>query len=252
MWWPFTTEKTYKESDIFHGMTDWHAHILPGVDDGVQNMEDALSVLKNYERLGISRVWLTPHVMEDIPNETSHLREVFEELKQNYAAVKHHDEGAVPVELNLASENMLDSLFAKRIKDNDVLPIGKNHDHLLLETSYVQGPANMDSMIQSTLDAGYYPILAHPERYFYMHTKDYDRYREKYQVKYQMNIPALAGLYGPEPRRKAKKLLEYGFYDFVGTDIHGLRKLFAAITEYKIANKHLKMIKEIIETSASI
>ena len=73
--WPFTHKRTLEESGFFRGFTDWHCHILPGVDDGVQTMEEALRILAEYERLGVKAVWLTPHIMEDIPNTTGHLRE---------------------------------------------------------------------------------------------------------------------------------------------------------------------------------
>lgn len=247
-WWPFVSEKTYKESEMFEGMTDWHSHILPGVDDGVQNMEDALNVLKQYEHLKISDVWLTPHIMEDVPNETAHLKNVFDELQENYAKV-HRSSEYKPVSLHLASENMLDNLFMQRLKNKDFLPIGKNHDHLLIETSYVQAPNRMEDMIKGVQDAGYYPILAHPERYFYMHGQEYRKLHDELHVKFQMNIPSLAGLYGPEAKRRAKLILESGYYDFVGTDLHGLRKFFAAITEYKIAKKHLQIIQSIVENA---
>ena len=55
-------------------MTDWHSHILPGVDDGFKSLEDSLAVLDMYQEAGIREVWLTPHVMEDIPNTTDGLR----------------------------------------------------------------------------------------------------------------------------------------------------------------------------------
>ena len=79
--WPFKSVKTLKESGMFSGYVDWHSHILPGVDDGIRNMDDALKVLHNYEELGFRKVWLTPHVMEDYPNTTSSLRDRFAELR---------------------------------------------------------------------------------------------------------------------------------------------------------------------------
>ena len=104
--WPFRKKQTLEESGFFRGFTDWHCHILPGVDDGVQTMEEALQILAEYERLGIKEVWLTPHIMEDIPNTTQHLRERFKELQATYQG---------NVVLNLASENMLDRLFEERL-----------------------------------------------------------------------------------------------------------------------------------------
>ena len=54
--WPFRKQVSLKDSDIFRGFTDWHCHLLPGVDDGVQTMQESLQVLSLYEELGISEV----------------------------------------------------------------------------------------------------------------------------------------------------------------------------------------------------
>ena len=76
--WPFK-KKAPKigESGLMSGFTDWHSHILPGVDDGIRTLEDSLAALNRYEELGVKRVWLTPHIMEECCNTTDHLRERF-------------------------------------------------------------------------------------------------------------------------------------------------------------------------------
>ena len=83
--WPFRKRISLKDSGIFKNFTDCHSHILPGVDDGVQTMEEALEILRLYEELGIKSVWLTPHIMEDMPNTTLHLRERYAELQATYS-----------------------------------------------------------------------------------------------------------------------------------------------------------------------
>lgn len=70
--WPFRKKQTLEEKGFFRGFIDWHCHILPAVDDGVQTMGEALQILEEYERLGVKEVWLTPHIMEDMPNTTHH------------------------------------------------------------------------------------------------------------------------------------------------------------------------------------
>ena len=110
--WPFRKRIPLKDSGIFKNFTDCHSHILPGVDDGVQTMEEALEILRLYEELGIKSVWLTPHIMEDMPNTTLHLRERYAELQATYSG---------PIKLHLASENMLDNLFEERLEKNDLL-----------------------------------------------------------------------------------------------------------------------------------
>ena len=69
-----------RKSVSLAGMTDWHSHILPGVDDGVQTMAKSLEILSAYETMGIREVWLTPHIMEDVPNTTAMLQTRFKEL----------------------------------------------------------------------------------------------------------------------------------------------------------------------------
>ena len=66
-----------RDSGVLQGAADRHTHILFGVDDGIRTLEDALAVLAVEEAAGISDVWCTPHVMEDMPNTTKVLKERF-------------------------------------------------------------------------------------------------------------------------------------------------------------------------------
>ena len=47
-----------------NGFTDWHSHILPGVDDGVPDMETSLATLRAYEEMGVKRVLSLIHISE--------------------------------------------------------------------------------------------------------------------------------------------------------------------------------------------
>ncbi|MBO6248586.1 MAG: capsular biosynthesis protein, partial [Bacteroidales bacterium] len=82
--WPFTKHITIESSHFFEGFVDCHSHILPGVDDGVRHIDESLEILERYEEMGLRGVWFTPHIMEDIPNTPSDLRERFEALKSSY------------------------------------------------------------------------------------------------------------------------------------------------------------------------
>ncbi|MCF0206741.1 MAG: capsular biosynthesis protein, partial [Bacteroidales bacterium] len=179
--WPFSRKMLL--SGILAGSTDWHSHILPAVDDGVRTAEESLQILEAYEAQGVSKVWLTPHIMEDYPNTTQDLRTRFAELKSLYKG---------SVELCLASENMLDTLFVKRLQSDDLLPIGDEGRHLLVETSYFNPPMDLYGMLGELKSKGYTPVLAHPERYSYMTEKDYKRLAEM-NVVMQLNVGSLLG-----------------------------------------------------------
>lgn len=216
------SHNTLLDSGVFKGFVDYHSHILPGVDDGIRTMEDAIAVLRFYEKLGIAQVWCTPHIMEDIPNPTQRLKDRFNELCDEYNG---------PVILHLAAENMMDSLFKERLAAGDVLPFTDNWDHLLVETSYFNPPADMDRVLLDVMSAGYFPVLAHPERYVYMDTKEIDRLHGR-GVKFQLNIMSLAGAYGPQQQKMAQYLVKNGYYSFMGTDLHSLKNF-----EQRIQNK---------------
>ena len=208
--WLISNKTSVRESGLLDGFRDVHCHLLPAVDDGVRHADETMRILKAWASLGVSEVWLTPHVMEDIPNKPSELQGRFGQFTSLYAGT---------VTLHLAAEHMLDGLFAGRLAEDDVLPVGKEGDRLLVETSYYIPPINMEEMMERIRRQGYEPILAHPERYQYMDFADCRRWKDK-GVLLQLNVPSLVGAYGAEVQAKARKLLDGGMYDYCGTDTH--------------------------------
>lgn len=211
-WWPFQQKQTLAESGILRGMTDYHSHLLPGVDDGVQTVEESLEILRLYEQLGIREVWFTPHIMEDIPNTTAGLRSRFEQFQKCYTG---------NIRLHLAAEYMLDNLFKERLAHRDLLPIGEEGNHLLVETSYFNPPMDLYGMMEKIKSAGFIPVLAHPERYTYMGEKDYYRLKEA-GVMFQSNLPSLVGGYGNPVKKKVEELYSKAMINLYGTDTHTL------------------------------
>lgn len=198
------------ESGICQGLVDCHAHLLPGVDDGIQTLEDSLAVLAQYEALGFRELYCTPHIMEDCPNETERLKERFAQFTESYKG---------GIKLRLAAEYMVDRILFDRLSAKDLLPHGPSGDHLLIETSFYAAPTFFHQAVDQVKSIGLWPILAHPERYGYMDIHDYESLKEK-GVKFQLNIPSLLGKYGEDVYEKAKRIMDNGMYDFLGTDVH--------------------------------
>jgi len=200
---------------LLEGFTDHHSHILPGVDDGVKKMEVSLQVLEQYEQFGISELWCTPHIMEDIPNTTAGLKARFAELCEAY-------QGSII--LHLAAEYMMDGLFEERLEQGDILTLGMDGNQILVETSYFTPPMDMDNILSRIKRKGFFPVLAHPERYVYMDNKRYKELKEK-DIRFQLNLSSLAGAYGPEAKAKARWLLKKKFYNLAGSDLHSIRNM---------------------------
>lgn len=233
--WPFTKYTSFKDSKIFNGFTDWHCHLLPGVDDGIQKMEDTLQLLDRYESLGLKTVWLTPHIMEDIPNTSKELSICLCELKEAYKG---------SISLNLAAEYMIDHLFEERLYANDLLPIGDGKNHLLVETSYFNPPMGLIDILEKIKSKGYYPVLAHPERYIYMEEKEYNELKDL-GVKFQLNLPSLVGMYGHRVKKKAEMLLNKEYYNLIGSDTHR-ESAFMRVCDEKIEEKTVEKIRKIV------
>ena len=227
--WLLSNKVYFEDCGFFEGFCDYHCHLLPGVDDGVGEMKETLEILRRWEQLGVSEVWITPHIMEDYPNEPNSLKEQFDDVVNSF-------DGSI--RLHLAAENMLDGLFLKRFQADDLLTI--DDDLLLVETSYYIPPMNMQQIVEKIKSKGYQPLLAHPERYQYMSQTDYRRWKEA-GVLMQLNVPSLVGAYGQDVQSKAEWLLNKGFYDCCGTDIHSAEQMDVFLSS-QISKKMVRKI----------
>lgn len=231
--WPFSSKYNLLQSGIFNGWTDRHSHILPGVDDGIQSVKDSLAILTMYEQMGVKKVWLTPHIMEDCPNTPEKLKVRFEELESAYQG---------KIELSLSAENMMDELFVKRLEQGILMPYGDNQDELLIETSYVQPPMGMEGILRDIRKAGYTPVLAHPERYLYMDAEKYENIKEM-GVKFQLNVTSLIGAYGKQVKDRAEYLLNEGYYNYSGSDAHSYHAIQRAFEHKSLKKDTISVIR---------
>ncbi len=234
--WLFHNDVLLKDSGLLSGFTDCHSHILPGVDDGVATMDETLSLLARYEETGVGEVWLTPHIMEDVPNETASLRLRFSQLKAEYQG---------KIALHLSAEYMVDSLFRALLAAGDLLPWGKGQNRLLLETSCFGAPAGLRDLLHEVSSMGFYPMLAHPERYLYMSKSDYRQLLDM-GVEFQLNLFSLLGMYGKGANLKAEMLLKEGAYTYIGSDLHRHAALEHALQQ-RIGKKNLHLLEQISE-----
>ena len=226
----FNRLRSLLESGLLTGAVDQHSHILYGLDDGVKTQEDSLAILRFLEEQGVSEVWFTPHVMEDVPNTTEGIRARFEELKSVYRG---------GLRFHLAAEYMIDTLFEERLAARDLLTHG--NDTVLVETSAVAPPINLWEVLETMRKAGYRPLIAHPERYRYMDKADYKRLHDMGCV-LQMNLPSIVGFYGESARERALDLLDKGWYSMVGSDCHRYRAIQAQYAARELKKDTLRKL----------
>lgn len=200
--------------------TDIHSHILPGLDDGARDMAASLRLIKGLSNLGITKAVATPHVIWDMYRNTP--EKINEALQQVKAACV---EAGIEMELSAAAEYMIDDFFMEMLQSKS--PLLTIHNNLILtEIPYTAAPSNLDEIAFELITAGYKPIMAHPERYFYYHGK-YENFARLKELGFllQVNLLSLTGYYGSAVAKAAKFIFENDLADLVGTDMHHSKHL---------------------------
>lgn len=195
--------------------TDVHSHLIPGIDDGVETLQQAITCIRQLADWGIQRIITTPHVNHAFyPNTTATIRAGLAVVQQQVALEQ------IPVQLDAAAEYMLDEFFMEQLDQHDLLTLGANR-YLLVETGLAGRSLNLDDMLFQIQAKGYTPILAHPERYHYFHNDlgGLERLRDQGCL-FQLNWMSLTGRYGSGPQQQAKVLLKHKWVDFIGSDMH--------------------------------
>ena len=230
----FRNKRSVLDSGLLHVMADRHSHILYGVDDGIGTLDESLETLSWLESQGLKELWCTPHIMEDMPNTTVELKERFSCLCAEYKG---------SIVLHLAAEYMLDNLFQERFAERDLLLM--EDGQILVETSTWSPPYALEDTLAGIMRAGYRPVLAHPERYRYMDRKDYDSLHEM-GVRFQVNLPSVAGGYGPEACAKAEYLLKRGYVSNLGSDCHSLSAVSRFYSRRVLSGKVAAMLESAV------
>ncbi len=193
---------------------DLHSHLIPGIDDGSQSMEESLSLLRGMRSLGYEKVITTPHIMSDAyKNTPKNIKEGLIKLRETAL-----NEG-IEIEIDAAAEYYLDDGFVDLLEQGEMMTV--NGKYLLFETSYVSKPLRTEEMIFEITSAGYTPIMAHPERYRYIKEpmQEYGRFKEL-GVLFQVNLNSFGGHYGRSAKELADFLSKNGMIDYLGSDVH--------------------------------
>lgn len=221
----FTRKKVDPEfpplTDLSGFEIDVHSHLIPGIDDGVQTLEESIEMIKALSALGFKKLITTPHIMSDYFRNTPEI--ILAGLETVRAEIQKQ---GIPIELDAAAEYYLDEEFINKIKGEKLLTFGKNY--VLFEVSYINPPDTLSSIIFELIVHGYTPVLAHPERYPFWYNKfeEYHRIKEA-GVLFQLNTNSLVGYYGHPAKKIAERMIDENLIDFIGSDLHGQRHLNA-------------------------
>jgi protein-tyrosine phosphatase len=218
-------------------LVDMHSHFLPGIDDGATNLEECLKLLKTFEDRGFKKIITTPHIIQDLYENTPEtILPVLEDVKK---ALKESGSG---LEIHAAAEYFMDENFIQLLETD--APLLTLKDKLVLvETGFMNEPANLREIFFKMRLKGYKPVFAHPERYMFLQNRK-EKLEELFDsgVYLQINTMSLGGYYGLPALKLAEWMIEQGFVHFLGSDCHRERHLEPLAKAYK--SKAYKKLRE--------
>ena len=236
--WPFKTSVRFTEMDF---RTDFHSHVLPGVDDGFRSVDKSVEALKRLKDIGLEHQFLTPHIYPELypDNTPMQIRNVFDSCRAELESTG--------VACRIAGEHMVYESIEDEFPASDCLSMGQ--DFLLIEMSYAFESHNIRSFVFDLNTNGFHPVLAHPERYnYYSRSLVELKSIADIDTRFQLNILSLGGFYGNMAKEKAEAILEHGLYTFVGTDLHSLAQI-DQLKSLRLQRKHVAAVEKLIENN---
>ena len=198
-------------------MIDIHSHVLPGIDDGSANMDMSLEMLAMAAESGVRTIVATPHC--NIPGEFDNY--LSEELEELFQELRHEIEREeIPIRLCRGMEIYATPELPALLREKRVWTLNGG-PYFLMEFSFGENPDFCEEVLRECRALGYRPVIAHPERYFFLQDDPelaYEWCTAGYAL--QLNKGSLLGRFGPEVRDTAELLMRHGLAACVASDAH--------------------------------
>ncbi len=231
-------------------MLDFHAHILPGLDDGAPDMETALEMARIAVEDGITAMVAAPHFIEGSMENYREL--VWDRVRQFQQAL---DAEGIPLRMIPGSEVYLSPETPGLIKEGRIMTINDAGKHVLVEFPMHEIPRFAERIIFEINLLGVTPVFAHPERNAEL-ARNPGRIMElaaKGSL-IQINSGSITGLYGKKIMKTARLLVENDLVHLIGSDAHSARGRAPRIQDAYQYIERLRpgKAKEIVENSQKI
>jgi protein-tyrosine phosphatase len=228
-------------------MIDWHSHILPGVDDGPEDIEQSVAIAAALAAGGFTEVYCTPHLVRGCHEAGN------DEVLRGVAKLQERlDSGGIPVTLRSGREYCLDEYLQAALEDP--LPLGDSR--LILVEILPHSTGDMvRRLLYDVVRSGFTPVIAHPERCPLLEPPAHPNgngkirgaighllgggprnghdhrppdaaenpllsYLRDLGCSFQGNLGSFSGFYGGQVKRTAESMRGAGIYDRYGSDLH--------------------------------
>ncbi|WP_295093935.1 CpsB/CapC family capsule biosynthesis tyrosine phosphatase [Ruminococcus sp.] len=195
-------------------LTDHHCHILPGIDDGSDDVETSLQMIKSMREQGVERIVATPHFYAHREKSVSSFIEKRNNAYEKLVQADHSNE-----EILLGAEVAVEHGIS-RLEGIEKLCIADTK-YILLEFQYASfAPWMLEEVNDIAYEYGLTPILAHIHRYLEYYSKSQIEEVLKSDAVLQFNNEAFESF---KEKRFVKSLIKEGYPYVFGSDSHNMR-----------------------------
>jgi protein-tyrosine phosphatase len=207
-------------------MIDTHLHILPGVDDGPETMQESLALAQILTQEGIHAAVATPHYNDEFPQ-----RSAAEIRERVYDVQQELDRHSVPLRLFAGHEALIKPGLVEDIQSGHLATLNGSR-YLLLELWNQSWQPVTERIIFELQAYGITPMLAHTERYrvFQEQPKRLAPLLRQ-GVLIQITASSLVGMHGRKAQRAAEALLRQELVYCIASDAHALHRRPPAIVQ---------------------
>lgn len=199
-------------------MIDIHSHVLPLVDDGSQDLQESLEMIRQSAESGVRILVATPHANQRGRFENYYRNEIKQRFRDLQQAVK---EAGISIRLVFGMEIYSSNDLAELLENGMLCGLNCS-DYYLVEFPFDADLGYMYHCIGQIFHSGGIPVLAHPERYTEIQRAPgilYDWIRDG--VCTQVNKGSIFGSFGTKAQRAVEFMYSFDLVTFVGSDAHG-------------------------------
>ncbi|MGM0214804.1 tyrosine-protein phosphatase [Enterococcus sp. AZ109] len=199
-------------------MIDLHCHILPGMDDGPETVEESLAMARMAIRQGISHILCTPHHNNGrYINPADKIIPVVQNLQREL------DQRGLALSLYEGQEVRLSGQMVEAIQRQEILFTDLDNQYLLIEFPTMEVPAYAEQLFFQLIGQGHTPVIVHPERNA-IFGNDPNRLLPFLDmgVLTQLTAPSIVGFFGKKIQKTAKIMLDHQLGFMVASDAHSV------------------------------
>lgn len=201
-------------------MIDLHCHILPGVDDGAENIEASIAMAEQAVCQGITHILCTPHHNNGkYTNPTSEVISLVASLQAEL------DKRNLPLTVLEGQEVRITGDLIEDIRNDKILFTDLEDTYILIEFPTMEVPSYTEQVFFELLQMGKVPVIVHPERnaHFRKDPNNLIPFLEMGCLA-QLTAPSYVGVFGKDIQKTAKVMVEHNLVQMVASDAHGVKK----------------------------